>query len=149
MSSEASAAAPHELTDGDGSGATQTGAGQTSGEADSEALRSKALKASVTKALTKALRRAQAQEEAQGEARVNPLVYEDPLRTACVRCVGQAAFVFVGLVLFAAVLSGISVSGLTDMPRYADNLLYASLAHHFEDVHARLFEASPPPPPAF
>tara|TARA_B100001540_G_C15613553_1_gene554236 strand:- start:164 stop:577 length:414 start_codon:yes stop_codon:yes gene_type:complete len=90
-----------------------------------------------------------APKKAQTEVRLDTAVYEDPIRSGCVRCAGQAAFVLVGVMLFAIVLSQIRVSGLTDMPHYADNLLYASLAHHFDDVHARLFEASPPPPPAF
>jgi len=90
-----------------------------------------------------------APKKAQTEVRLDTAVYEDPIRSGCVRCAGQAVFVLVGVMLFAVVLSQIRVSGLTDMPHYADNLLYASLAHHFDDVHARLFEASPPPPPAF
>ena len=104
-----------------------------------------------TTAKEKAPKKAQteAQAEAQTEVRVDTSVYEDPIRSGCVRCFGQVVFVLVGALLFTVVLSQISVSGLTDMPHYADNLLYASLAHHFDDVHARLFEASPPPPPAF
>ena len=78
-----------------------------------------------------------------------PVVYETRVEAACVRMIGQLLCILVGVLLFAALLAEITIPGVTDMPSYADNLLYASIAHHFEGVHARLYATSPPPPPAF
>lgn len=83
------------------------------------------------------------------EDRPEPVVYEGPVEGACVRLAGQAVCVFVGVLFFAALLAEIAVPGVTDMPSYANNLLYASVAHRFTDVHERIYAASPPPPPAF
>lgn len=64
--------------------------------------------------------------------------------TLCLELLGGACFLFVGLWVFASVVSLYSVPGITDAPSYTRNWLTMSMSHHFEST-----SYSPPPPPSF
>ena len=74
-----------------------------------------------------------------------------PLREveACVSCAGSLLCSCLCVFVFLIIFSWVPVAGLSDAPRYAQTLLYLSVAHHFDDVQEYLGRASPPPPPAF
>ena len=78
-----------------------------------------------------------------------PTIYESPWAACVVRGLGQACFVLVGTIVFFALVAAQPVSGLSNMPHYADNMLYATVAHHFTEVHALTYSVNPPPPPSF
>jgi len=87
------------------------------------------------------------QEELGGKE--EPTVYESPWAACVVRGLGQACFVLVGVIGFFVLVASQPISGLSNMPHYADNMLYATVAHHFAEVHAVTYSESPPPPPKF
>lgn len=73
--------------------------------------------------------------------------YPEPDDTVCcLRCGGACAWICLGLTLFTLILSAIPISGISDAPSYARNLVYMSVAHHFEDVQQHIYDVSPPPP---
>ena len=74
-------------------------------------------------------------------------IYEETeCERSTVKACGNFCFIFLGLCLLSWFVHAIPVQTITDIPPFANSLLYLSIAHHTNQWEDDQNSVSPPPP---
>ena len=71
---------------------------------------------------------------------------ETECERSTVKACGNVCFIFLGLCLLSWFVHAIPVQTITDIPPFANSLLYISIAHHTNQWEDDQNRVSPPPP---
>ena len=71
---------------------------------------------------------------------------ETDCERSTVKACGTGCCIFVGLCVLSWVVHAIPVSTISDIPPFANSLLYLSIAHHTDQWKEEQNRVSPPPP---